>query len=701
MFSPQSFRRFKKTNTSDAHHLEVHRQSYQRSMNSHGRKRLQTHTNFAENCPDLVAQISELISKAVDGPFTFDQLRTLESLRNLVEELKQCKESFLVFALLWCKLDFAAKSGNDETNIDTARGYACEIAAMRVLRRYDSHDVLIALTNDFIAVKGTDGDALSIDSRVSNDNSRSIDANVSTPLLHVDRVDNESRRKGSLIESEAISSSRERSASDSFTALEVAIVAGAKHFTSAQIVQDILTEIWNGEIVFWTEISQNQRKRAQYYDKAVDAKFWNFARLRVPLYAFIIESFNFFILSGIYLLVVTDREYSNIGWVEVFLALWFIGFSYQELDQFRSAGQAKFYFANPFNYFDLGMIIVAFGWMILRVIGIYEQDKFIVGRSYDVLSLMAVLLVPRLFSFLSLTPYFGTLFPCLRRLIADFIKFLVLVVAIFLGFIVTFAVLGRNDFSVYEITWLLIRIFFGGSGLGFDAMHDLHPLFGAPLMLVFVTFTQILLTTVLISILSNSFSKVMDNARAEYQFLFASTCLEASRNDHMVVLSPPFNLLALILVRPLRLILPSNHWFLQWVKISILKITHAPFVLVFSLYERSYFAPTMSEGHRRRLEKSQPQTPLRRALNMTLGTPTGSKMTPALLTTWSTLTVPPISTNVEDDTDDEEGLDTGVMLDTGSSGMDRETKQRFEAMERQLGEMRDLLELLLAKSPGV
>jgi hypothetical protein len=78
--------------------------------------------------------------------------------------------------------------------------------------------------------------------------------------------------------------------------------------------------------------------------------------------------------------------------------------------------------------------------------------------------------------------------------------------------------------------WLLVRIFFGSSYIGFDSMHKFG-LFGPTLMypipmlrfsklyrIIFVCLTQIVLITVLISILSNQFAKY--NARDQYHFLF-------------------------------------------------------------------------------------------------------------------------------------------------------------------------------------
>lgn len=653
---------------------------------------------WPSSCPELVVKLNGMFARTIDGPFTFDQLRTLEALRLLVDQLRRCKEPFLIFALLWCKLDFAAKANDDETSVDCARGYACEIAAMRLLRRLNSQEILTALTNDYKATKDNITSTRIEDNETPSAHpSHAVVADVQTPLLRVDSQSSPSKvtdRRRASYGQDLEHADRERIGGDSFTALEVAIVAEAKHFTSAAIVQDVLTEIWSGDIIFWSEITEHEVKKAAYYDKDVDARFWNFARLRVPQYAFIIESFNFFVLAALYLLVVVDREYQNLGWIEVILALWFLGFTYQEYDQFREAGTVGFYLANPFNYFDLGMIIVAFAWMVLRAIGIAKQDPSIVGSSYDVLSLQGILLVPRLFSFLTLSPYFGTLFPCLRKLTADFLKFLILIVALYAGFLVTFSILGRNMYSITEVAWLLIRVFFGGSGMGFDAMKTLHPQLGAPVMIAFVTFSQILLSTALISILSNLVSLVMNNARSEYRFLFATTCLESSKSDHMVILSPPFNLIALILVRPLRLILPSNHVILRTLKIWVLRITHAPYVLVFSLYERSPFAPKMSDAHRRRLEKDASHIP------MTVPRPLSGIHRPGsgVLGPAGIINAIGQDSRPEDDTDDEEGLDTGVMISDVDGGLDSITKARLESMEQQIEEMKRLLTLLVKQS---
>lgn len=57
-------------------------------------------------------------------------------------------------------------------------------------------------------------------------------------------------------------------------------------------------------------------------------------------------------------------------------------------------------------------------------------------------------------------------------------------------------------------------------------MLDINPKLGPPLMLIFVVMTNILLVTSLISILSDSFSKVIAKSREEYLFVYSGTpCL--------------------------------------------------------------------------------------------------------------------------------------------------------------------------------
>lgn len=55
-------------------------------------------------------------------------------------------------------------------------------------------------------------------------------------------------------------------------------------------------------------------------------------------------------------------------------------------------------------------------------------------------------MVPRVCSVLSLSPYWGTLIPCLKEMGKDFVKFMVLVFIVYLGFLTTFTLVARDTF---------------------------------------------------------------------------------------------------------------------------------------------------------------------------------------------------------------------------------------------------------------
>lgn len=204
--------------------------------------------------------------------------------------------------------------------------------------------------------------------------------------------------------------------------------------------------------------------------------------------------------------------------------------------------------------------------------------------AFDVLALEALFMMPRICSILSLSPYWGTLIPCLKEMGKDFIKFMVLVVIIYFGFLTTFSLVGRDRFGFRDMTWILTKIFFGSSYVGFDYMDAIDPIFGPPLMIIFVTLTSILLTGSLTGMLSNSFSRVITHAKEEYLYVYSVYVLEASTSNRLTHFYPPFNLVALIIFRPIRFIYPQVGKYRAG-RIILLRATHLPIVGAIKLYE--------------------------------------------------------------------------------------------------------------------
>lgn len=193
-------------------------------------------------------------------------------------------------------------------------------------------------------------------------------------------------------------------------------------------------------------------------------------------------------------------------------------------------------------------------------------------------------MIPRICSFLSLSPYWGTLIPCLKEMGKDFLKFMVLIIIVYCGFLTTFSLIGRSVFSFGRMTGILTKIFFGSSFIGFEVMEQIDPVFGPPLMIIFITLTSILLTGSLTGVLSNSFSRVTTHAKEEYLYVYGVYVLEASTSNRLTHFYPPFNLLAFAIFRPWRLIFPKDDKFRAG-RILLLKVTHVPIVGAIQLYE--------------------------------------------------------------------------------------------------------------------
>ena len=243
-------------------------------------------------------------------------------------------------------------------------------------------------------------------------------------------------------------------------------------------------------------------------------------------------------------------------------------------------------------------------WLVLTsaagIVGLRTGDDWLVGLAFDILALEALFMVPRVCSVLSLSPYWGvslassptgalltrmqTLIPCLKEMGKDFVKFMVLVVIIYFGFLTTFSLIGRDSYTFRDMIWFLTKIFLGSSYVGFDIMKGIDPIFGPPLMLLFIMLSSILLMGSLTGMLSNSFSRVITHAREEYLYVYSVYVLEASTSNRLTHFYPPFNLLALVIFRPLRLFLRSGDKF-RGARIILLKATHLPIVAAIELYE--------------------------------------------------------------------------------------------------------------------
>ena len=301
----------------------------------------------------------------------------------------------------------------------------------------------------------------------------------------------------------------------------------AKKFLSQRSVQKIVSAIWSGDIIFWDSLNVHTVKRAQKHNhrRTIDP----YSRLRVPKYQVIFEALFFASFLALYYAVLLERHPERITPLEGLLYVWIAAFAYDELGELRDTG-SLFYAADLWNLWDVGIVLVGVAFLIARIVALSRGDGEALNISFDILSLEAIFLVPRLCSILSVHPYFGTLIPCLKEMTKDFLKFLAIVLVLYLGFLTTFAMLARDHSSLAHISWILVYVFFGSSYMGFDVATKISPVLGPPLMIVFVCITNILLITSLISLLTNSLTKVCGGIQIILLFCFKVSMSDGKGN---------------------------------------------------------------------------------------------------------------------------------------------------------------------------
>jgi hypothetical protein len=91
------------------------------------------------------------------------------------------------------------------------------------------------------------------------------------------------------------------------------------------------------------------------------------------------------------------------------LYVWIAGFAYDEFADWSDAGQTSFYASDFWWMWDISIVAVGMAFCALRLYGLKTESDLAINLAHDVLGLEALFLVPRVFSLLSLNPYFGTL----------------------------------------------------------------------------------------------------------------------------------------------------------------------------------------------------------------------------------------------------------------------------------------------------
>ncbi|KAJ6048113.1 uncharacterized protein N7446_010967 [Penicillium canescens] len=552
---------------------------------------------------DVLPKLFNFISMAVgDMAYTFEQMMYGSQghrLRQLVHALAEDSHNpFIIVALMILKWEFDT-AVEDDWGLNESRGAACEFVAWQFLCHLNQHETIEFLLEELPIPRRNSANSIEAEADTSGLTSRGGTHNTeseTTPLLlnssSLSRLfGGRANEAGSTGNSQGANSQDETYAAQRYSqffglnALEIATIAHAKRFLSQRVVQRVVDDIWNGEIVFWDSLTVHSTKKPQLFNRRTADPY---SRLRVPIYRKVFEAAFFVSFLFLYYAVLVERKQDAVGVFEAVMYVWIVAFAYDELSGIIDAG-VVFYQMDFWSLWNISIIGVGMAFVITRVIGLVKGDNPMIELSFDILSLEALFLVPRICSLVSLNSYFGSLIPVLKEMTKAFFRFFPVVVVLYIGFLTTFTMLARDRLSLDTMSHLLVKVFFGSSVLGLDTASEISPIFGYGLMLIFALMTNTLILSSLISLMSMSLEGVMRHAREEYLFQLAIYVLESSNSRRLTYFMPPLNLIPLLCIRPMRIFLSAGT--VRRVRIVLLRATHLPFVALIWAYESKWRHP--------------------------------------------------------------------------------------------------------------
>lgn len=311
----------------------------------------------------VVNKVSAAITHAIDSAYTYEQLRTSvgsQKLKPLIYALtEECHHTAIVSALLASRWLFISMD-IDGTGLSESRAYACEIVAGQFLTYLSEWELIDYLLYE-LPRSDTKPNSSGLEAGDNDDESAALlrrQSNASHTTFSPPAQDlvPSSTAQANVPPTKARNVGDDDIISESFqglNALELAAVANAKKFLSQTQVQKIVTDIWQGDIIFWDSLSTHSVKKAQMQSRRVTDFY---ARLRVPKYqkAFQVAFFASFL--ALYYAVLVERNPHHVTVREVFLYIWIAAFAYDEFGEFKDAG-VLFYRTSPIQVVPLVMVI--------------------------------------------------------------------------------------------------------------------------------------------------------------------------------------------------------------------------------------------------------------------------------------------------------------------------------------------------------
>ncbi|KAI9859810.1 MAG: hypothetical protein M1824_003590 [Vezdaea acicularis] len=514
-----------------------------------------------------IHRIRRDVIASVDDPYSLEQLKSprmnISIVRPLVKQLYSMNDCSVVYCLLVNQLQFLREQhyAAHQQTVNLTRALLCELIAIKILRRTDEENPgrkgLLLLSN--ILVAGFDPFQQAPE-EIVRDNSRAFRWAV--------------QKRGGY----------ERK----LTALEVAIISESKLFLSMPACQKVVEAIYVGQVVYtptsFIDILPDhyKHKPISLYDPR-KAPVLNQYRLIVPRTRNILEVGQFMILLALYILVMAKRpagKSTHFTIYELIFCIYTFGWVLDQVASILEHGW-QVYTQNLWSFLDVTFSLIYTVYLVLRIRSYATGDGGMSHLALDILSTGAAVLVPRL-AFNAMSE--NMLFVSLREMMANFAVLTVLAIWCFAGFLLAMTWLGDEAHRPVTISKWMLWVWFGLDGTGIQRSIEFHWLLGPVLMVTFAFLGNTLFLTILVSMLSNTFAVIVANATAEIQFRRAVLTFEGVKSDAIFAYQPPFNILALAILLPLKFLV-SPRWFHK-LNVTAVRIINAPLLLLIALLER-------------------------------------------------------------------------------------------------------------------
>jgi len=523
-----------------------------------------------------IHRIRRLVLAVMEDPYTVEQLReprmNVLIVKPLVDRLYSEDDISIVYCLLVNRMQFLREQHfqRHHQTVDLTRANLCELVAMKVLRRHDEESVgkagLLLLAQILVApfqpFQGAPED-------------RCPDRHRSELLSMTSAYQQQGDYGGKL------------------TALEVAIVSESKVLLSSSASQKVIDAVYRGRIVYtpttFIDIIPDhyKHKPISLYDPR-RAPFLNQYRLMVPRTRNMIEVVQFILLLIFYCWCMTARKDHTFTSAELVFMLYSAGWVLDELTSCLEHGW-EVHTQELWAFLDVTFSGIFIIYLSMRIHGWTTSNAETGRQALDVLAIASPILFPRIA--FNLMPE-NMLFIALRAMVKEFTALSLIAFWCFGGFLLALKWLSisnpdvgyEESHSVITISKWMLWIWFGLDGTGIDKAPGFHEILGPTLMVIYAFLGNTLFLTVLVSILSNTFSKIAADATAEIQFRRAVLTFEGVKSDSLFAYRPPFNLLAFVILLPLKFIL-SPRWFHK-VNITAVRILNAPILLAIAWHER-------------------------------------------------------------------------------------------------------------------